>query len=238
MNNEELKISEEAILFAKTHKKEIADKFTDISLYPPDLSPIYIVMAGSPGAGKTEFSKRLLEQFERPDRKVARIDPDDFRSLLPGYNGKNSFLFQGAVSIITDRILDNLFHQKQSFILDGTCSHYGPAAKNMKRSLEHNRFVFLFFVYQHPKTAWEVTKARELKEGRNISKEIFIEEFLSAQETVTKLKAEFKEKLLLNFVDKEVFNEIVNVYSGIESIYDKLSQRFTREELYSILKGQ
>lgn len=238
MNNEEEKILQEAILFAKSHKKEIADKFTDISLYPPDSSPIYIVMAGSPGAGKTEFSKRLLEQFETSERRVVRIDPDEFRSLLPGYTGTNSYLFQGAVSIITDRILDNLFHQKQSFILDGTCSHYGPAVKNIKRSLEHNRFIFLFFVYQHPKTAWEVTKKRELKEGRNISKDIFIEEFLSSQETVMKLKEEFGDKLLLNFVDKEALGETINIYSGINSIYDKLPQIFTKDALYSILKKQ
>src|SRR3989344_2323436 len=195
MNNEEQGIFNNAVLFAKHSKKEIADKFTDVSLYPSDPFPIYIIMAGSPGAGKTEFSKHLLEQFETPKRKVIRIDPDDFRSLLPGYTGKNSSLFQGAISIITDRILDNVFHQNQSFILDGTCSHYGPAVKNIKRSLKHDRSVFLFFVYQHPKIAWEITQKRELKEGRKISKDVFIEEFFSSQETVMKLKDEFKDKI-------------------------------------------
>jgi len=234
--NEELKIKEEAILFAKSHKKEIANKFTDTSLFPPDPLPVSVFMAGSPGAGKTEFSKRLVEQFEIPNRRVVRIDPDDFRSLLPNYNGTNSFLFQGAVSIITDRILDNLFHQKQSFILDGTCSHYNPAVKNIERSLNHNRRIYLFFVYQHPKTAWGITKIREQKEGRNISKEIFIEEFLSAQETVTRLKEKFKEKIILNFVDKETLKETVYFQSDVDSISEALSDKFTKEELYSILK--
>lgn len=236
MTEEELKISEEAIVYVKKHQKEIVAKFADISMYPADTSPVYIIMAGSPGAGKTEFSKRLLEQFENSEKRIARIDPDEFRPLLPGYDGSNSFLFQGAISIVTDKILDKLFSQNQSFILDGTCSHYGSAFKNIQRSLGHNRFVYLFFVYQNPVTAWEVTQKRELKEGRNISKDVFIEEFISAQETVMKLKEEFKNQLLLNFVYKDVSSEIIDVYSGIDSIYDKLPECFTKDELYSILK--
>jgi len=234
MNNREEKIKNDAIVFAKKHKKEIANKITDLLSCPSNTYPISVFMAGSPGAGKTEFSKRLLESID-PNRKVARIDPDDLRSYLPEYTGTNSYLFQGAISIITDRVLDNLFHQKQNFILDGTCSHYGPAEKNIKRSIEHERFTFLFFVYQNPKTAWLVTKKREQQEGRNISKDIFIEEFLAAQEVVEKLKNTFKEKIFLYFVDKEASQETVDIYTT-NSVYTHLPKVFTKNELHSILK--
>ncbi|MEP6673650.1 MAG: zeta toxin family protein [Ferruginibacter sp.] len=234
--NEHNVIAKEAIEFAKKHKKEIACRLTDILLYPPDPIPISVFMAGSPGAGKTEFSRNLVDQFTTPQRKVICVDPDQLRSELPGYIGKNSFLFQGAVSIITDRILDQVFHQNQSFILDGTFSHYGPAYKNIIRSLEHSRQVFIFFVYQHPGTAWEITKNRERIEGRQIPKEAFVDEFFAAQETVMKLKAEFKEKLSLCFVDKETSKDTTQVYMQIDSIYQHLPERFTKEQFYSILK--
>lgn len=63
-------------------------------------------MAGSPGAGKTEASKALLEEFVEKGRKVLRIDPDDLRSEFEHYSGNNSWLFQPAVSILVEKIHD------------------------------------------------------------------------------------------------------------------------------------
>ena len=61
MDKEEIKIESEAILFARTHKKSIIKKATDVSIFLPDTNPVSVFMAGSPGAGKTELSKHLIE---------------------------------------------------------------------------------------------------------------------------------------------------------------------------------
>ena len=51
-----MSLSDEAIKFVKSHKNEIVSKFANKLKYPPVEKPFTIFMAGSPGAGKTEFS--------------------------------------------------------------------------------------------------------------------------------------------------------------------------------------
>jgi adenylylsulfate kinase-like enzyme len=97
MTNE--KIRAQAIKFAKRNKNYIAKKLTDPAKYTPSKTPISVFMAGSPGAGKTEYSKNLIKVLEKGNqRQVIRIDSDDIRPLIPGYTGRNSHLFQEAVS--------------------------------------------------------------------------------------------------------------------------------------------
>lgn len=77
-----------AIEFAKAHKKEIAKELTDRRRFPPDAQPVSVFMAGSPGAGKTESSRRLIERFSSDGHSILRIDADDLRSMerLPTLN--------------------------------------------------------------------------------------------------------------------------------------------------------
>jgi UDP-N-acetylglucosamine kinase len=135
-------------------------------------------MAGSPGAGKTEAARALASEFG----DFLIIDPDELRSLIPGYIGSNSWLVQDAVSRIVDRILDKAFQQKQSFLLDGTLSNHGIAQRNVQRCLEKNRLVQLIFVYQEPHQAWTFVQAREEAEGRKIPPQRFVDQFFGAHD--------------------------------------------------------
>src|SRR3989344_5801466 len=167
MNDEE--ICSKAIVFAKYNKEKIARKLTDPAIYIPDAVPISVFMAGSPGAGKTEFSKNLISILEKNnEHRVVRIDGDEIRSLITGYVGSNSYLFQGAVSLIVEKIHDRVLHNSQTFVFDSTFSKYDKAIDNIKRSLKKKRPVFIFYVYQKPEVAWKFTEAREKTEGRNI----------------------------------------------------------------------
>lgn len=129
----EARLREQAIDFARSNKKRISKKLTDPDVYVPENNPVSVFMAGSPGAGKTEASKRLLERFK--GQRVLRIDPDDLRAEFPNYDGANSWLFQGAVSILVDRVLDLAFRQSQSFVLDGTLAARKISEKNIERSI-------------------------------------------------------------------------------------------------------
>jgi len=226
--------------FARANKQHIAEQLTDISQYEPETRPISVFMAGSPGAGKTEYSKNLIEMLERnKKRKVIRIDGDELRPRIPGYTGKNSSLFQGAVSIVVDRIHDLALKQGQTFLLDGTFSNYERAVHNINRSLSKGRPVLIFYVYQRPEVAWRFTKAREVQEGRNIPKDKFIEQFLGARATVDKIRKEFGEEVVIFLVEKNFETHQVEAVNEIEltgpQIDDYLKERYTIDNLEKLL---
>jgi UDP-N-acetylglucosamine kinase len=101
MTPEEESLCDGACAYAREHKKRIGRELTDPNVFTPEQDPVSVFMASSPGAGKTEASKELIAEFEAksPSTRVLRIDPDDLRCMLPGYDGSNSWLFQRPVSV-------------------------------------------------------------------------------------------------------------------------------------------
>ena len=79
LTNQEKKIQEEAIREIKARKVELIEKFI-ISKRPLRLGVISFFMAGSPGAGKTETSKRLIEDIATQGGTPLRVDTDDYRA--------------------------------------------------------------------------------------------------------------------------------------------------------------
>lgn len=238
MTDEEIKLN--AIAFAKKNKVRLARKLTDPAEYTPDKFPISVFMAGSPGAGKTEFSKRVIKILEKVgERRIVRVDGDEIRQLLPGYTGDNSFLFQGAMSLVVEKMHDLLLHNNQSFILDGTFTKYEKAVSNIQRSIDHGRTVLIFYVYQKPEIAWNFTQAREKKEGRNIPKSAFIDEFIAARETVQKVADTFGEKILTFVVKKNFVTNAVESASNMtieKATIDRyIPETYTRDDLEKIL---
>lgn len=237
-DNERIKHAAEE--YARQNKKRIAKDLTDTAKFLPDQLPISVFMAGSPGAGKTEVSKNLIAMLENNKKhKVIRIDGDDLRQLIPGYTGSNSYLFQGAVSIIIDKIHDIALDHKQTFLLDGTLSKYDRAAKNIKRLLDKNRLVLIFYVYQKPEIAWKFTMAREALEGRNIPKAAFIESFLESRETISRIRKDFDDKVVIFLVKKnfETHNveDIIEIMANGKQIDDYLGKAYTGDELDKLL---
>ena len=238
MTEEEIRA--EAIEFAKRNKNRIAKELTDPATYAPDLAPISAFMAGSPGAGKTEFSKSLIEILEKNSKhRVVRIDGDEIRVLLPEYTGSNSHLFQGAVSLIVEKIHDLVLRKKQSFVFDSTFARYEKAVDNVNRSLEKGRPISIFYLYQEPEIAWRFTQAREAAEGRNIPKTAFIDQFLSARETIGKIFNAFKDKITIRLVKKDFEKNIVeNIYKitmGKPQIDQYIGKEYTKDMLEKIL---
>ncbi len=238
MTDEEIRAK--AIEFAKRNKNHIAKELTDPAKYMPDVVPISVFMAGSPGAGKTEFSKNLIKILEEDkERHVVRIDSDEVRSRVPGYIGTNSYLFQGAVSLIVEKMHDLVLHQNQSFVLDSTFAKYEKAADNIRRSLDKKRPIFVFYIYQKPETAWKFTQAREEVEDRNIPKSAFIERFLGAREVVGKIFDAFNDRVTILFVKKDFErNTPENIYRinrGKEEIDFFIQQEYTKENLEKCL---
>lgn len=218
-------IRQRAIEFAKANKKIIAKRLTSRDLFPQEGDPVSIFMAGSPGAGKTEASKALIQEVGGP---VLRIDPDELRNEFADYDGHNAHLFQAAVSILVDRMLDEAFSNRQSFILDGTLTKYDKAEHNIDRSLRKGRAVQILFVYQDPCQAWQFVCAREALEGRRIELETFMRQYFEARRVVNALKAKFgadiKVDLLLKNNDgsnRSYQANVQNIDHHIPDAYDE-----------------
>lgn len=188
MSNDE-RISEEATSYVKAHQKELIEH--SVGLVRPVSKPVSIFMAGSPGAGKTEFSTHLIEEILGAKYVIVRIDPDEIRTWLPQYEPGKAELVQGAVSTAVNKIHDFVKRKSYSFLRDGTFSKYEQAAKNVQLSLDKRRPVIIQYVIQPPEIAWQFTQARELVDGRNIRREDFIEQFIAARDTVSAIKNTF-----------------------------------------------
>lgn len=233
MANNHTDIEGKAIRYAKENKKSIAKRCTDPQVYLPDQKPVSVFMAGSPGAGKTEASKALLDELENIEegRKILRIDPDELRTEFEDYSGDNSSLFQPAVSVLVEKIHDFALIQRQSFILDGTLSSYEVAEKNIVRSLKRNRQVQILYVYLDPEQAWRFVQAREQAEGRNIPPEQFIYQYFAARENVNKLKDKFGKEIRVDLLLKNIDGSRKLYKSGIDQIDHHIPENYTRTDI-------
>jgi UDP-N-acetylglucosamine kinase len=176
MTEQEKELCKDAETFVKKNGDLIKKKFADESFFPADEHPVSIFMAGSPGAGKTEVSKRLIQQFKTP---VVRIDADEIRIMFKGYTGDNSFVFQSACTMAVNNLLGHCLKRKFNLILDATFAYRG-SLENISASLAKGRRVEVYFIFQEPIKAWYLTKEREKIEHRRVTKEIFINSFLGA----------------------------------------------------------
>ena len=89
-------VIDEAVRWAKANRKGFAKTVTLTEMFPGEKNPVAVFMAGSPGAGKTEASKALVSELG----SFLRIDPDEFRQAIPGYDGSNAWLMHRAVSYL------------------------------------------------------------------------------------------------------------------------------------------
>lgn len=233
MTPAEQHIWDEAIAFARSNKKTIGRRLTNKELYPPEEEPVSVFMAGSPGAGKTEASIALVNLFA--DTAILRIDPDELRNEFAAYTGGNSWLFQGGVSILVEKILDFAIEQKQSFLLDGTFSNLEVARRNVERSLKRGRFVQILYVYQNPVLAWGFVKAREEAEGRRIRPEHFVDQYFAARDVVNALKLEYGGDVHVDLLLKHIDNSGRLYKAGVDKIDYHIPEQYTRADLTAML---
>lgn len=248
MTPEEQRIAQKALEYAKQHRSAIAREVADPQRYAAESNPLTVFMAGSPGAGKTEVSKALVEaleelgveQYQGLGGRVLRIDPDDFRDRLPGYTGGNSWLFQTAVVAIVERVLDRAFDKRLSFLLDGTLSSFGVAQRNIDRALARERSVWIMYVYQCPRRAWEFVQAREITEGRNIPLDDFVTQFFAARQNVVELKRQYGGRIQVDVLIQNGGEAEEGIIADVsaEEIDELIPQTYDEAELRRILSSE
>lgn len=228
----------------KARKDELIDTFI-LKKNPLRLGFITIFMAGSPGAGKTEFSQKYMPLIvnDKYDKLIkilkkegidigptnslfVRIDVDEIREFLPQYQKTNiedgikgnAHVVQGAANDGLDILRDYCLENEISFLHDGTFGNYDTMEKIVKKSIKAGRDVQIYYLYLDPLTAWEFTKAREYLEGRNIIKEKFIEQYFKSRENVDKIKVKFGDKVKIHCILKNSKNEPIETAFNEQSV--------------------
>lgn len=251
---EEVKIQTEAREYIKKKKAGLIDTYI-LKKNPVRLGFITMFMAGSPGAGKTEFSKKYMPLIINDRHKVlieilhdsgievsataplfVRIDVDEIREFLPQYqktdieagiNG-NAHVVQKAANDGLDILRDYCLNNEISFLHDGTFGNYDTMRKIVKKSIKGDRNVHIYYLYLDPLTAWEFTKAREYLEGRNIVKEKFIEQYFKSRENVDRIKEEFSDKVKIHCVLKNSNNEVEETVFNQQSVDKYLETKYNK----------
>lgn len=237
LSRKEQETSHQAVEYVKAHKRQLVERMVNLEKSAPPEDPLAIFMAGSPGAGKTEFSQRLLPLLEHESqRNIIAIDPDQIRTWMLGYGGGNDHLFQKAVTRVVNEVFSSVIKSQQDFLLDGTLAKFDIARQNIERALRRGYSVMIVYVYQDPVSAWKFTQAREIDEGRRIRKETFINQYFSARLTVNDLKKYFQDDITVALVVKDFLHNIKQFESDIDSIDDYLKVQYTPDIIEKILK--
>ncbi|NWC90871.1 MULTISPECIES: zeta toxin family protein [unclassified Pseudomonas] len=242
MTPEEIVIEQAAFEFAKANRASLARHVADTAVFFSEDAPFTVFMAGSPGAGKAEISKAMAEVLEARSanpqvQRVLRIDPDDFRCLIPGYEGSNSYLFQRAVTKILENVLDRAFEKRLSFILDGTMANIEVAKRNIDRVLGNGRNAQIMYVYQRPELAWQFVQAREITEGRNIPLVEFSRQFLAARRNVIELKRLYGGLIHVDLLIKDFdgLSELVELDASTVAIDALIPETYDQAQLTELL---
>lgn len=225
--------SDKAIDFVKKNQKEIIARF--IGNVMPVAKPISIFMAGSPGAGKTEFSTHLIGEILGAEDTIVRIDPDEIRMWLPDYEAGKAEEVQGAVSLVVNKLHDFVKRKSYSFLMDGTFSKIERARTNVKESIDKGRPVIIEYVIQPPEIAWQYTQDREKVDGRNIRKEDFVHQFLSARDCVSTIKAEFGNQIQVNLIERDIKSGSYKLTFNVDNLDKYLPKKYSKSEIERLL---
>jgi tRNA-binding EMAP/Myf-like protein len=237
-------ISLDATKYIKKLTKDgyLYNEFANKKDFSPVPIPVTVFMAGSPGAGKTETSKQLIAElskyvFQKKEiiYPIVRIDADEIRKLCPGYNGYNAHLFQRAVSLGVDKLIDYVNKKKYNALVDGTFAT-DKSISNIDIAIKKGREIYIYYIYQEPLKAWEFTLKREKLHSRKITKEAFVNAFIKARENVNNAKNLYKEKVNLNVIIKNYVNNIEKIYMNVQSIDNYVEFDYNEQTLSNIIK--
>jgi UDP-N-acetylglucosamine kinase len=227
------RLTEDSVAYVKANYKKLIKHLVGDVL--PVSKPVSIFMAGSPGAGKTEFSTHLINEILGAKDKIVRIDPDEIRLWLPQYVPGKAEVFQKAVTVGVNKVHDYVKAKSYSFLLDGTFSNLDKARNNIKLSLDKDRPVLIQYVVQPPQIAWNFTKDRERVDGRNIRKEDFVQQFLSARDCVIQIKKEFGNHINVDLIERNLSTGEYQVTFNIDNIDKCLPRKYSKDDIEKLI---
>lgn len=140
-------------------------------------TPIAIVMAGLPGAGKTEFldTQHELMAQKKGFTPFIRIDLDQIVTIYPKYTPESYNKFRSQGNHALARCIDVARNGRYNMMIDGTfAGPSGSSVNNVQKLLQAGYSVSMFYMYDNALTAWRYTQLREIETRRGITHEGFL----------------------------------------------------------------
>jgi len=215
--------------WAHKNKREFANKMITDAGVIQHPEPAAFFMAGLPGAGKTEFTKNLIDDLKL---RAVRIDMDEIAAHIVKYDPMKADAFREAATELLNAVLDKTLQRKVDFIMDGTfrTSH---SLHNIERALKKGYVVKVFYISQEPEIAWDFTQDREKVERRSIGKEGFISGYADILFNIRALDSPDFSNVTLDIVVKDSANKVGSWHTNvsIKDIDGLVNTGYTKEEL-------
>lgn len=192
-------------------------------------SPVAIIMAGLPGAGKTEFLDTFDELLKKNNfEPFIRIDLDQIVTIFPRYTPQSYERFRSPGNYVLARCIDVARTGNYNMMIDGTFSGTtGASINNVARLLSSGYLVEMYYMYDDASTAWNYTRSREVETKRGITKDSFLHSCLNIKNNLKLAVTKFGDnpKFRLNVVvqkelrDKEY--KILTASAAVDAVIDK-----------------
>jgi hypothetical protein len=143
---------------------------------PQSEPPVAIIMAGIPGAGKTEFLDTMSDLLKASNLEAfVRIDLDEIVTVYPGYTPKTDAQFRSQGNSAVAKCVDTAKNGRYNMMIDGTFAGTTDASlQNIERLLAADYLVMMYFMHDKVETSWSYTKSREVLTSRGIGKAGFM----------------------------------------------------------------
>lgn len=202
-----------------------------IDKYKIDKSLSTIFLAWAPWAWKTEFLETVLKY-----ENFMVIDIDKYRDFFEWYNWKNADLYQDSSSRVATKIFDYCIKNDLKVIFDWTLTSE-MWIKNIKKSLDKNRKIWVILIYQDPVISYSYTIVRQENNERKVSMDAFlriyynsikycfqvVEEHKNIQFIIWSKNKNRKRKQMI-FHNKDRFDKYFNVEYNSENLKEKLEK--------------
>lgn len=195
---------------------------------PPSFMPIAIIMAGVPGAGKTEFLDTLSELIIASKlQPFVRIDLDEIVTIYPGYTPKTDAQFRSQGNSAVSKCVDVGKEGRYNMMIDGTfAGTSGASVHNIQRLLDAGYLVQMYLMHDKIHTSWEYTKVREKLTSRGIHKSDFKKACVNVISNVKSAKELFSsaDRFLISVVRQKELRDknyvIIEEPTDIDKILD------------------
>jgi len=187
---------------------------------PPVRAKVAFFMAGIPGAGKTEFAENTIRESSS---HLLPIEHDKLVEYIEGYQPEDYYNFRKAGSVLVTRIFDDAIKNGYAFIFDGTLSHEN-GARNIKKALNAGYDVYVVYIVQEARLAWELTQAREVVKKRSIQKSGFISTCNKLNANLSTIFSNFRANKAFHFwiINKQ---GNIDMKSGSITLHDSQSDK-------------
>ncbi len=186
-----------------------------------------LIMAGVPGAGKTEYISSFIEENVIFKDNALRIDLDEIITVFEEYQPEEDSRFRSIGSRIVENILDRAFKGGYNFILDGTFAG-AKAIDNVHRAIRHGYLVYIVVLIEDIEQAKEYTRIRKEKTKREIKDEAFGEIIAGIRKNLKTIQSNFINKglpVVVEFIEKRWQEGTVRyerrVWPNIDDLYEK-----------------